>query len=152
MEGRTARMAVVGAVVAALAAPAVAQASDESLRAVIARAEPRLTKDEGRILEATGRYLRTRDAAPLRRAVSREIGHLEALQAAVRREDASTAHGTRGKRLVVSGLRSIISGYRRLGAVLTNQDPAAAKAEAAKATRAARRGRAALQRGIRLLG
>jgi hypothetical protein len=54
-------------------------------------------------------------------------------------------------RLVLSGLHSINGGYRRLATVLTEDGPAAAKAEAAKAVTAARRGRTRLVAGLRLL-
>lgn len=150
-RGHATRTVAIGVVVAALAGPAVAQGSDESLRAVIARAQARLIKDEARVLKTTGQYLQDKDARPVRRAIRREVTDLDSLRAAVRREPPSSTDGARGKRLVLSGLRSISAGYRRLGIVLTDDDRAAAKIEAAKAVKAARRGRSRLLAGLRLL-
>jgi hypothetical protein len=153
MSGRPGRKAAIAAatLATALAGPAGARASDDTIRAVISSNDALIAKDEARVLRAEARYVRTHDPKPVRRAIKRELKDLRTIRGKLRREDASTSDGARGKRLVVSGLGLVMRAYRHLDAVFASADPSAQQGKTRRALREARRGQKAVRRGLKLL-
>jgi hypothetical protein len=135
---------------AALGAPA-AHASDDGLRGVIDRAGPKITNDESRILKREAQYLKDHKPGPVQRAIRREIRDIGTTRGQLRATSASTSKGARAKRLLLAGLGRIATAYRRLDTALGSGDPASAGAQAKKAVKGAQRGRAEVQRAIKLL-
>ncbi len=143
-----------GALAAALTGPAaVAHASDSDIRAVVIHAGKTITNDESTLVQAEGKYLRTKDPAPVRTAIQHEIKDLKALRTKLGKQSSSTANGAKGKRLLVSGVSEIVTAYQRLDTVFANagRDTAKARSESKKAIANVRKGQSEIAKGEKLL-
>jgi hypothetical protein len=111
------RFALSGAVVCAvMAGPiAVAQASDNDIRATLNTYAPKIVKDETAVAKGISAYPKGKPK-PLERALRHEVSDLHALKKALSHESASTTKGRKGKKDVVTGLGLIASAYSALRA------------------------------------
>jgi hypothetical protein len=142
-----------GLVGAALLVPAgTSQATDQTLRDTIKTYDPTIATDEGNLLSAEGKFAKDHDPAALHAAIQQEITDLGALRLKLGADTASTKKGREGRVLVMRGLNSIITAYRRLDRAVGDTNKAKAKQDALKAQSAAKKGRAQLAKGAKLLG
>ena len=129
----------------------VAQASDNTLRATLNAAAPKIVKDENAVKNGLIGYPQGK-VRPLVRALNHEVADLHALQKKLANEQASSAKGRKAKTDIVKGLSLIASAYGAL-----RKDVQAAhggpvpksKVNAAIATD--RKGRSKLLAGLHLL-
>jgi hypothetical protein len=141
------------ALCALLAGPiAGAQASDSTIIKTLNHWGPRIVNDENAVAKGLTAYTHHK-VKPLVKALNHEVGDLHTLEHQLSGESASTAKGRKAKRDIVKGLGLIANAYGALARDATashgNGVPAA-KVRAAVATD--KKGRADLQRGIKLLG
>ncbi|MGO9887234.1 MAG: hypothetical protein ACLP0L_04885 [Solirubrobacteraceae bacterium] len=131
---------------------AVAQASDNSLRATLNSYAPKIVKDENAVRNGLNGYPQGR-VKPLIHALTHEIGDLHSLKSKLAHDSASSAAGAKGKKDIVKGLTLIANAYGALrhDVQVANGGPvAAAKVNAAVSTD--KKGRKKLLAGLKLLG
>ena len=140
------------ALCAVLAGPvAIAQASDNTIRATLNSYAPKIVKDENAVKSGLIGYPHGK-AKTLVRALHHEVGDLRALKRKLAHESPSSARGAKAKRLIVNGLGLIANAYtalrRDIQAVHGGPVP---KAKVAAAVRTDKKGRAKLVAGLKLL-
>jgi hypothetical protein len=91
----------------------VAQASDNTLRATLNAAAPKIVKDENAVKNGLIGYPQGK-VRPLVRALNHEVADLHALQKKLAKEHASSARGRKAKTDIVKGLSLIASAYGAL--------------------------------------
>lgn len=153
----TAARLALATLVAALLAPGTALASDDSLRSTLREHAPAFVRDA----TAVQRLATNLGDAPsnarinrLQRAVSRLRARTLRFRAAIAAQLADTATVTRGRTLMLSGLRSYGQGLQSLNRGLeTAQDesPSAATGQLNRAITLLRRAATPLERGTRLV-
>lgn len=92
---------------------AVAQASDNTLRATLNNYAPKISKDENAVKNGLIGYPQGK-VRPLVRALNHEVGDLHALRNKLKNESASSAVGRKGKTDIVKGLSLIAKAYGAL--------------------------------------
>ena len=92
---------------------AVAQASDNTLRATINSFAPKIVKDENAVKKGLAGYPHGK-VKPLVRALNHEVGDLHSLKRKLSHEHASSAAGRKAKTDIVKGLGLIASAYGAL--------------------------------------
>ncbi len=137
------------------AAPvSAAQASDAGIAATFVAANPHIASDEAAVAKAVKAYNHNHQARPVVRALGHEVGDLRRLARAIGHQRASTGRGRRAKAEIIKGLSLIAGGYSALASDVEKAhagDPVPSSAVPAAKARA-RRGRAKLVAGLRLLG
>jgi hypothetical protein len=102
------------ALCAVLAGPiAVAQASDNSLRATLNSFASKIVKDENAVHNGLIGYPQGR-VRPLVRALSHEVSDLHSLKRKLARDSASSAKGAKARADIIKGLGLIASAYGAL--------------------------------------
>jgi hypothetical protein len=131
----------------------VASASGASIRAAIQSYNSKVLVAEGHLLSAIGKYKKHGDPVPVRVALDRSIAVLSSLKAKIASQSASSPRVKKGKAKFEQGLRSVIVAYRHLKRAFGEKQssPQTAKAQAAKALRAVKKGQAQIKEGARLL-
>ena len=116
MFGRLARVVVSAAAVgcAALGSAAAAQASDDSIRAILSSDTPKIVHSQARILDGLAAYERTHSVAALIKAITSQDRVLKGLETTLSGQSASTANGLQGRNEIIRGLRLIIGSNRTL--------------------------------------
>jgi len=141
------------ALCAILAGPiAVAQASDNSLRATLDSYGPKIVKDEKAVKKGLKGYPAGK-VRPLTRALKHEVGDLHTLKSKLAHESASTTAGAKARTDIIKGLGLIASAYGTLrkDVLAANGGPVpAAKVKAAVKTD--EKGRKKYLAGLNLLG
>lgn len=109
------RLVVSGIVAcAALTGPvAVAQASDNTLRATLNHYSPKIVRDENAVKTGLAEYPKGKPK-PLKRALGHEVGDLRTLKSKLKKEHASSRKGRKAKKDIVRGLGLIASAYSAL--------------------------------------
>jgi hypothetical protein len=92
---------------------AVAQASDNSLRATLNSYGPKIVKDEKAVKKGLKGYPQGK-VRPLTRALKHEVGDLHTLKSKLSHDSASSATGAKAKTDIVKGLGLIASAYGTL--------------------------------------
>jgi hypothetical protein len=92
---------------------AVAQATDNTLKATLNSFAPKIVKDENAVKKGLQGYP-TGKVRPLTRALQHEVGDLRALKSQVSHESASSAAGAKAKTDIITGLGLIASAYTAL--------------------------------------
>ena len=92
---------------------AVAQASDNTLRATLNAFGPKVVKDENAVRNGLIGYSKGK-VRPLVRALNHEVADLHSLSNKLKHESASSARGRKGKADIVKGLSLIASAYGAL--------------------------------------
>jgi hypothetical protein len=131
---------------------AIAQASDNSIRATLNHYAPKIVKDENAVRNGLNGYPQGR-VRPLVHALGHEIGDLHSLKSKLAHESASSGAGAKGKKDIVKGLTLIANAYGalRTDVKVANGGPVpAAKVNAAVSTD--KKGRKKLLAGLKLLG
>lgn len=131
---------------------AVAQASDNSLKATLNNFAPKIAKDENAVKSGLAGY-RKGGVKPLTRALKHEVGDLHALKSQLSRESASTAAGAKAKKDIIKGLSLIASAYGTLrkDVLAANGGPVPA-AQVNAAVNTDKKGRKKFLAGLKLLG
>lgn len=139
-------------VCAALAGPiAVAQASDNDLRATLNTYAPKIVKDENAVKKGFTQYPKGKPK-PLERALKHEVSDLHALKKALNREKASSAKGRKAKKDIINGLGLIAAAYSSLRAdVLAVNGGAVPDSQVEAAVATDKKGRSKLLKGLHLL-
>lgn len=138
---------------AVLAGPvAVAQASDDTLRATLNAYAPKIQHDENAVKSGLANYPKGK-VKPLVRALNAEIGTLHKLNFKLKHDQASSRTGRKAKRDIVTGLRLIADAYTALrnDVKAANGGPVPPAAVNA-AVQTDNRGRHKLLAGLKLLG
>ena len=140
------------ALCAVLAGPvAIAQASDNTMRATINSYAPKIVKDENAVKTGLMGYPHGK-VKPLVRALNHEVSDLRALKRKLAHESPSSARGTEAKRLIINGLRLIANAYTALRRdIQAVHGGAVPRAKVAAAVRTDKKGRAKLLAGLKLL-
>jgi hypothetical protein len=130
---------------------AVAQGSDDSIRATLNSFGPKIVKDENAVKAGLKGYPKGH-VKPLERALTHEIGDLHALRSKLAHERASSPAGAKGKKDIVKGLGLIASAYGALrqDVELARGGPVP-KAKVSAAVKTDNKGRAKLLAGLHLL-
>ena len=92
---------------------AVAQASDNSLKATLNSFGPRIKKDEHAVKIGLKGYPKGK-VTPLTRALKHEVGDLHSLKSQLSHESASSATGAKAKTKIIKGLGLIAKAYGAL--------------------------------------
>ncbi|MBV9684308.1 MAG: hypothetical protein JO046_21135 [Solirubrobacterales bacterium] len=140
------------ALCAVLAGPvAIAQASDNTMRATLNHYAPKIVKDENAVRTGLIGYPQGK-VKPLVRALNHEVGDLRALKRKLAQEQASSARGTKAKRLIIKGLGLIANAYGALRRdIQAAHGGAVPRSKVAAAVRTDKKGRAKLLAGLKLL-
>jgi hypothetical protein len=141
------------ALCALLAGPiAGAQGSDSTIISTLNHWGPTIVKDENAVARGLTAYTHHK-VKPLVRALNHEVGDLHTLRHLLRGESASSAKGRKAKADIVKGLGLIAAAY---GALAKDAKASHGHGVPADKLQAAvntdKKGRADLQRGIKLLG
>ncbi len=143
------------ALCAALAGPiANAQASNAGIRTTFKNYNPKLNRDEARVLDGLATYEQRHDAAPIIRALRHEVADIRKVKGRLEHESASSAKGAKAKSEITRGLGLIATAY---GALATDVQRASAGHPVPHSMLVAlqktdRKGRAQLVAGLKLLG
>lgn len=130
---------------------AVAQASDNSLRATLNSFAPKIVKDENAVRNGLIGYPQGK-VRPLVRALTREVSDLRALKSKLANESASSARGAKGKTDIIKGLTLIANAYGALRRdVQVAHGGAVPRSKVTAAVNTDKRGRAKLLAGLKLL-
>jgi hypothetical protein len=130
---------------------AVAQASDNTIKATLNAYGPKILKDENAVKNGIVVYPQGHWKI-LTRALKHEVGDLHALRNKLRHESASSARGRKGKKDVVRGLSLIANAYGALRtAVLSVHGGAVPQSKVNAAIATDKKGRKALKAGLHLL-
>lgn len=131
---------------------AVAQASDNTLRATLNAYAPKIQRDENAVKSGLAKYPKGK-VKPLVRALNAEVGTLHKLNFKLKHERASSRTGRRAKREIVMGLRLIADAYTALrnDVRAANGGPVSPAAVNA-AIHTDKRGRTKLLAGLKRLG
>jgi hypothetical protein len=131
---------------------AVAQASDNTLRATLNAAAPKIQHDENAVKSGLANYPKGK-VRPLIRALNHEVGDLHALNRKLKHESGSSAAGRKAKKDIVRGLALIASAYIALRNDVTAAGGGPVPAsEVSAAVHTDKRGRTKLLAGLKLLG
>jgi hypothetical protein len=131
---------------------AVAQASDDTIKATLSAYSSKIKHDEAAVKAGLKGYPKGK-VRPLVRALNHEVGDLHALKKALRHESASSKKGRKAKRDIVEGLGLIATAYTAL-----RKDVQAAHggpvppSEVDAAVQTDKQGRTKLLAGLKLLG
>jgi hypothetical protein len=131
---------------------AVAQASDNSIKAKLNSFGPKIANDEAAVKSGLQGYPQGK-VRPLTRALRHEVGDLHALKSQLSHESASSPAGAKAKSDIIKGLTLIASAYATL-----RQDVFAAhggpvpSAEVSAAVSTDKKGRDKFLAGLKLLG
>ncbi len=130
---------------------ALAQASDNTLRATLNAYAPRIVKDENAVKSGLVGYPQGK-IRPLVRALNHEVTDLHALQHKLAGESASSARGRAGKADIIKGLALIATAYTDLRKdVQAAHGGAVPKSKVNAAVRTDKKGRTKLLAGLKLL-
>lgn len=130
---------------------AVAQASDNTLRATLNAYAPKISKDENGVRNGLIGYPQGK-VRPLVRALTHEVGDLHALKNKLAHESGSSARGTKAKTDIVKGLTLIANAYGALRtAVQGAHGGPVPKAKVNAAVATDKKGRKKLLAGLHLL-
>ena len=130
---------------------AVAQASNNTLRATLNHYAPKISKDENAVRNGLIGYPRGK-VRPLVRALTHEVGDLRALRNKLKHEKASSAKGRKAKTDIVKGLSLIANAYGALRtAVKAAHGGPVPKAKVNAAVATDKKGRKKLLAGLHLL-
>ena len=131
---------------------AVAQASDNTLRATLNAAAPKIQHDENAVKSGLSNYPKGK-VRPLVRALNHEVADLHALNKKLKHESASSSAGRKAKKDIVRGLGLIATAYTALGndVKAANGGPVPAS-EVNTAVHTDKQGRTKLLAGLKLLG
>jgi hypothetical protein len=130
---------------------AVAQASDNTLRATLNTYAPKISRDENAVRNGLIGYPQGK-VRPLIRALNHEVGDLHALRNKLAHESGSSAKGKKAKTDIVKGLSLIASAYGALrNAVQAAHGGPVAKAKVNAAVATDKKGRKKLLAGLHLL-
>ncbi|HLH13342.1 MAG TPA: hypothetical protein VKV16_01020 [Solirubrobacteraceae bacterium] len=136
-----------------LGSVASASASDSSIRNLIKAYNPKILVAEGHVVSAIGEYKKTRNPAPVVKALDNSISVFRSLKSKISQQSAKSSRVQEGKRKLMKGLQSVIGAYEKLKVAFGERagSPQAAKETAMKAEAAVKRGRKQLSEGIQLL-
>ena len=130
---------------------AVAQASDNSLRATLNSFGPKIKKDEHAVKIGLKGY--RKGSRPLTRALKHEVGDLHALSSQLSPEPASSAVGAKAKTEIIKGLGLIASAYATLRKdVLAVHGGSVPPAKVNAVQKTDRKGQKIYLAGLKLLG
>ncbi|MBV9802280.1 MAG: hypothetical protein JO130_03785 [Solirubrobacterales bacterium] len=130
---------------------ALAQASDNTLRATLNAYAPKIVKDEAAVKNGLVGYPQGK-VKPLVRALNHEVSDLHALQHKLGSESASSAKGRKARRDIIKGLSLIAAAYTALRKdVQAAHGGAVSKSKVNAAVRTDKKGRAKLLAGLNLL-
>jgi hypothetical protein len=130
---------------------AVAQASDNTLRATLNAYAPKIVSDENAVRNGLIGYPQGK-IKPLVRALNHEVADLRALKSKLAKESASSSRGAKGKADIVKGLSLIASAYGALRSdVQAAHGGPVPKSKVNAAIRTDKKGRAKLLAGLNLL-
>jgi hypothetical protein len=130
---------------------AVAQASDNTLRATLNHFAPKISKDENAVRNGLIGYPHGK-VRPLVRALNHEVGDLHTLRNKLAHERASSARGRKAKADIVKGLSLIANAYTALRrAVQAAHGGPVPKAKVNAAVATDKKGRKKLLAGLHLL-
>jgi hypothetical protein len=131
---------------------AVAQASDNTIKATLNHYAPKIQHEENAIKSGIAGYPKGR-VRPLVRALNNEVGTLHKLNFKLRHERASSPTGRKAKADIVTGLKLIAAAYTALrNDVLAAHGGAVPASQVNFAVHKDKRGRTKLLAGIKLLG
>ena len=129
----------------------VAQASDNTMRATLNAAAPKIVRDENAVGNGLKGYPQGK-IRPLVRALNHEVADLRALQRKLSKEQASSARGKKAKTDIVKGLSLIASAYGALAKdIRIAQGGPVPKSQVDAAIATDRKGRSKLKAGLNLL-
>jgi hypothetical protein len=140
-------------VCAVLAGPvaAVAQASNNDIRATLNTYAPKIVKDEAAVVTGISDYPKGKPK-PLERALRHEVSDLHSLKKTLGHESASSPKGRKAKKEIVKGLMLIASAYSALRAdILAVHGGAVPASEVDAAVATDKTGRADLKAGLKLI-
>jgi hypothetical protein len=130
---------------------AVAQASDNTIRATLNSFAPKVVKDENAVKKGLAGYPHGK-VKPLVKALNHEVSDLHAFTSKLSHEHASSARGRKGKKDVVAGLTLIAKAYAALRAdVQAAHGGPVPKAQVTAAVNTDKKGRTKLLAGLHLL-
>ena len=131
---------------------AVAQASDNTIKATLNQYAPKIARDEIAIKNGIAGYARGK-VKPLLRALNAEVGTLHIMNFKLRHESASSSTGRKAKGDIVAGVKLIAGAYTDLrnGVKAANGGPVPASL-VNSAVHKDKRGRTKLLAGLKLLG
>ena len=131
---------------------AVAQASDNSLKATLNSFAPKIAKDENAVKKGLQGYPKGK-VKPLTRALKHEVGDLHALKSQLSHQTASSAAGARAKTDIIKGLGLIASAYATLRKdILAAHGGPVPAAQVNAAVNTDKKGRKKFLAGLKLLG
>jgi hypothetical protein len=131
---------------------AVAQASDNTLRATLNNFAPKIVKDENAVKNGLSGYPQGK-VKPLVRALTHEVSDLHSLKRKLAHESASSAKGAKAKADIIKGLGLIASAYAALRRDVVNAHGGPVpRSEVNAAVKTDKTGRAKLLAGLKLLG
>ena len=130
---------------------AVAQASDNTLRATLNSFAPKIVKDENAVKNGLIGYPHGK-VKPLVRALNREVSDLHSLKRKLSHEHSSSARGAKAKADIVKGLGLIASAYGALRRDVQNAHGGPVpRSQVSSAVNTDKKGRAKLLAGLKLL-
>lgn len=130
---------------------AVAQASDNTLRATLNHYAPKISKDENAVRNGLVGYPQGK-VRPLVRALTHEVGDLRGLRNKLKHEKASSGKGRKAKTDIVKGLSLIANAYGALRtAVKAAHGGPVPKSKVNAAVATDKKGRKKLLAGLHLL-
>ena len=154
MPGAVRRFSVLSGVAlcAILGGPiAVAQASDNTLRATLNSFAPKIVKDENAVRKGLNGYPHGK-VKPLVKALNHEVADLHTLKSKLSHEHASSARGRKGKNDIVNGLALIAKAYGALRSdVQTAHGGPVPRSQVTAAVNTDKKGRSKLLAGLHLL-
>jgi hypothetical protein len=131
---------------------AVAQASDNSIKATLNSFGPKIVRDENAVKSGLQGYPQGK-VRPLTRALKREVGDLHALKSQLSHESASSPAGVTAKTDIIKGLTLIASAYATLRQdVFAVHGGPVPSAEVIAAQNTDNQGRKKFLAGLKLLG
>ena len=131
---------------------AVAQASDNTVRATLNTYGPKIVSDENAVKNGVDVQYPKGHWKPLTRALKHEVGDLRTLKRKLAHESASSARGRKAKTLIVSGLNLIANAYAALrNDVLAVHGGPVPQAKVNAAIATDKKGRKKLLAGLHLL-
>jgi len=130
---------------------AVAQASDNTLRATLNSFAPKIVKDENAVRKGLNGYPHGK-VKPLVKALNHEVADLHTLKSKLSHEHASSARGRKGKNDIVNGLALIAKAYGALRSdVQTAHGGPVPRSQVTAAVNTDKKGRSKLLAGLHLL-
>ena len=132
---------------------AVASASSKSIKVAIVSYGAKIDASEAHLETAVKEYEQSQNPTGVEAAIGEAAAVLGALESKVAHQSARTPRVKRARAKIVSGLRTIVSGYKVLSKAYEEKatDQEAATADAASSVAVVKRGKKELNAGVKLL-